>query len=430
MKRGLLWSFSSLGVLIVLWMSGCRPGGIFGAPLTPTPPMTTESPLMEDAASRTSTKVMTDTPIPTSTFTPEPTYNLSGNVYFDYNGNGERDDLEPPIENVVLELGMSVSDSSGVNEAFITQTDENGEYTFKGLFNGQYSVSLESPHTGDPEKSYRYISLSDEEFQPMDGRLSVMVDGDINQDWGLMQGFLTLPIKESNTFSPARYYDWDQTNSALYWNGISLYDPNNPNHIGVDIPMKAKTDIVAAAPGFVDTIGELGDGGLFVVIRHNFKFYTNYDHVSDILVEKGDRVKRGQVIARYGRNRYNPEPHLHFYLAYLSNDVGNKLLDSYRPITNVNPGYWSFIDPFGAPSWENWVWIDEPNMEPNGLGFWTVDNNPQFFNDGSKNLTPTASNTIEPLWTATPTERVKKPPEPKDTPYPPPISTNTPYPYP
>jgi murein DD-endopeptidase MepM/ murein hydrolase activator NlpD len=49
-----------------------------------------------------------------------------------------------------------------------------------------------------------------------------------------------------------------------------------------------------------------------VLIRHPNGFVTAYAHASELMVKRGDTIKRGQVIARSGQTGTVTSPQLHF----------------------------------------------------------------------------------------------------------------------
>ena len=57
---------------------------------------------------------------------------------------------------------------------------------------------------------------------------------------------------------------------------------------------------------------ELKGYGNLVLVRHPNGFVTAYAHASELLVKRGDKVKRGQVIAKSGRTGNISAPQLHF----------------------------------------------------------------------------------------------------------------------
>jgi len=72
-------------------------------------------------------------------------------------------------------------------------------------------------------------------------------------------------------------------------------------------PIKAAEDGVVAYAG-----NELKGYGNLVLIRHADNFVSAYANASEIMVKRGDTVKRGQVIARAGQTGNVSSPQLHF----------------------------------------------------------------------------------------------------------------------
>ncbi len=83
-------------------------------------------------------------------------------------------------------------------------------------------------------------------------------------------------------------------------------------HDGVDIAAPQGAIVSAAAAGTVIYAGEQAGYGAIVILRHEGGLVTLYAHNSAILVEEGDRVARGEPIARVGQTGRTSGPHLHF----------------------------------------------------------------------------------------------------------------------
>ncbi len=84
-------------------------------------------------------------------------------------------------------------------------------------------------------------------------------------------------------------------------------------HTGVDIGAKRGTDIYAANTGTVIVAGWSSKGyGNYVVIDHGGGKTTLYAHMSKILVSKGAKVAKGDVIGLVGSTGYSTGPHIHF----------------------------------------------------------------------------------------------------------------------
>jgi len=84
-------------------------------------------------------------------------------------------------------------------------------------------------------------------------------------------------------------------------------------HDGVDVAVSAGTPVKAAADGRViySDNGLRGYGNL-VIVKHSGCFATVYAHNRRNLVDKGDFVQAGQVIAEVGETGRASGPHLHF----------------------------------------------------------------------------------------------------------------------
>jgi hypothetical protein len=84
-------------------------------------------------------------------------------------------------------------------------------------------------------------------------------------------------------------------------------------HEGVDLRAPTGTPVYAAAPGTVLYAGNQIRGyGRLVVLRHLNGLSSVYAHNSKLLVIRGQKVKRGQLIARSGSTGHSSGPHVHF----------------------------------------------------------------------------------------------------------------------
>jgi murein DD-endopeptidase MepM/ murein hydrolase activator NlpD len=83
-------------------------------------------------------------------------------------------------------------------------------------------------------------------------------------------------------------------------------------HEGIDFSATTGTPIVATASGKVIRAEKHSQYGKIVEIDHGNGLVTRYAHSSDLLVNKGDLVVRGQAIATVGSTGRSTGPHLHF----------------------------------------------------------------------------------------------------------------------
>jgi murein DD-endopeptidase MepM/ murein hydrolase activator NlpD len=87
------------------------------------------------------------------------------------------------------------------------------------------------------------------------------------------------------------------------------------NHPGIDFAAAEGSNVLAVASGIVTKAGEEEgyDGyGRIVEINHGNGYATRYGHNERVLVHIGDRVRRGQVIAKMGSTGRSTGPHVHF----------------------------------------------------------------------------------------------------------------------
>jgi murein DD-endopeptidase MepM/ murein hydrolase activator NlpD len=84
---------------------------------------------------------------------------------------------------------------------------------------------------------------------------------------------------------------------------------------GINLAVPEGTSVKAAEDGEVIYSGnELKGYGNVVLVKHPDGFVSVYAHASDLLVNKGDKVSRGQIIARAGATGNVSQPQLHFEL--------------------------------------------------------------------------------------------------------------------
>ncbi len=101
-------------------------------------------------------------------------------------------------------------------------------------------------------------------------------------------------------------------------------------HPGLDIRGDPSDVVRATASGTVIFAGWKGGYGRTVIIDHGNGFVTWFAHNYSLTVRSGERVKKGQVIARIGSSGYTTGPHLHYEVHYR-----DKIIDP-RIVLNVN----------------------------------------------------------------------------------------------
>ena len=97
---------------------------------------------------------------------------------------------------------------------------------------------------------------------------------------------------------------------------------NGKANDGINLAVPEGTPVKAADDGVVAYSGnELKGYGNLVLIRHANGYVTAYAHASELLVKRGDTIKRGQVIAKSGQSGEVQSPQLHFEIRKGSSPV-------------------------------------------------------------------------------------------------------------
>ena len=86
----------------------------------------------------------------------------------------------------------------------------------------------------------------------------------------------------------------------------------NKLHTGVDISAPLGSNFIAANDGIVTKAGPNTAYGNMVIIDHGGGISTLYAHGSEILVQVGQTVKRGESVLKVGSTGYSTGPHAHF----------------------------------------------------------------------------------------------------------------------
>ena len=88
-------------------------------------------------------------------------------------------------------------------------------------------------------------------------------------------------------------------------------------HHGVDYLIPEGTAVFATADGTVKSLSEKNSShGKAITIDHGNGYETSYSHLLDIRVRKGQKVKRGDIIALSGNSGLSFVPHLHYEVRY------------------------------------------------------------------------------------------------------------------
>ena len=124
--------------------------------------------------------------------------------------------------------------------------------------------------------------------------------------------------------------------SSAFGLRVSPFTGKQKLHLGIDIAGHKGTPIMATAKGKVVYVGKWGPLGLKVKIKHNASFITEYGHLLDAAVKKGQKVGRGEIIGHMGNSGRSTGYHVHYGIKkkgkfvnpfpYLMDWGGNSLL--------------------------------------------------------------------------------------------------------
>jgi murein DD-endopeptidase MepM/ murein hydrolase activator NlpD len=87
-------------------------------------------------------------------------------------------------------------------------------------------------------------------------------------------------------------------------------------HQGVDYRARTGTPVMTTADGVVTMAKKNGGFGLMVEVNHGNGFKTRYAHLSKLLVKRGSRVKRGEIIGLVGNSGRSTGSHLHYEVIF------------------------------------------------------------------------------------------------------------------
>jgi len=98
--------------------------------------------------------------------------------------------------------------------------------------------------------------------------------------------------------------------------------PDGTHNDGINMSVPLGTQVQAAESGTVAYAGsELKGYGNLILLRHDNGWVTAYAHNDQLMVKRGDKVQRGQVIAAAGRSGSVDQPQVHFELRQGSKPV-------------------------------------------------------------------------------------------------------------
>jgi len=216
---------------------------------------------------------------------------------------------------------------------------------FKGIANKSYFQSYIGVHrlTETGTKILKIITETNHDYHILVTKRDVPVES------------FSLPESKNELFESTKIdTTWDQINGAKanphpkqLWEGPfivptdgiltlgfgdKLYINGNfsGSHFGLDYANTEGTEIYASNTGIVTLAEETMSYGNTVVIDHGHNVFTMYLHCSELKVQKGDHVNKGDLIALMGSTGISTGSHLHFTVF-----VGDVIVDNYEWYENT-----------------------------------------------------------------------------------------------
>lgn len=133
----------------------------------------------------------------------------------------------------------------------------------------------------------------------------------------ILQMVKTQKVKMENipAIQPVLNKDLKRMASGYGWRIDPVYHIRR-FHQGMDFSAPIGTDIFATGNGTVTFAGWRQGYGETVEVDHGFGYKTRYAHCYKIVARKGQRVKRGDVIALVGNTGKSTGPHVHYEVHY------------------------------------------------------------------------------------------------------------------
>ena len=171
-------------------------------------------------------------------------------------------------------------------------------------------LSVESPGMGGPSPSLAQDSLEVEDFIR---ELNLIADKITDREEKLeaVESMIMDRDLQEQTLPTGRPVNTGWISSLFGWRT----DPINGKkefHQGIDFASKPGSNVTSVAAGIVTWSGRRSGYGNLVEINHGSGYLTRYAHNKENLVNVGEKVEKGQIIAIMGSTGHSTGTHVHF----------------------------------------------------------------------------------------------------------------------
>jgi len=149
-------------------------------------------------------------------------------------------------------------------------------------------------------------------FNSLEGKLEELSYEVVQRETNLSELVATLEEKRLIVLHTPTLWPVKGWLSGQFGYRVSPFTGRNTFHEGIDIAARYGTDVYAAAKGIIVYAGQKPGYGYLVTIDHGYGYLTRYAHNSRINVNVGDKVEKGQIIAKVGSSGRSTGPHSHY----------------------------------------------------------------------------------------------------------------------
>lgn len=218
---------------------------------------------------------------------------------------------------------------------------------YRPLFSSD-TLNIEGAY--NPYPASKYAHLADDDYTELMTSTWMQLDAAIRQTYVISRSLDELQTlaedKEQMSLAIPAIWPIDRTRlRAFYAFGQRSSHPiygTRAMHKGVDLSSEYGAPVFATGDGIVEKVdnGQAQFGyGRQILIDHKFGYKTRYAHLQRIFVERGQKVKRGQLIGEVGSSGGSTGPHLHYEVLHNNQNVNpinyfnlNMTHDEYREL--------------------------------------------------------------------------------------------------
>jgi murein DD-endopeptidase MepM/ murein hydrolase activator NlpD len=208
--------------------------------------------------------------------------------------------------------------------------DLQGEMTRLRQFDMKLRVMTDLEGVVYPEQIMGIGGENPEPFNPLEGELSFQDQTIISSMNKSLDRFKTEVTIQERSFQELVEYLEDQKSllkstpsvwpvkgwlTSTFGYRSSPFTGRRELHRGLDIATRSGTPIIAPADGLVVFAGREGGFGNMIIVDHGYGITTRFGHCSSLEAKLGQKIKRGDVIARIGSTGRSTGPHVHYEVA-------------------------------------------------------------------------------------------------------------------